>query len=93
MLVTLDKFMCAVQLFTKLLQQGTFVVCTSNKMPSDLYKDGLNRQYFLPFVKLIQKQMAVVEVSLAAGQSTPSIHCNGVFICSKNASTADMSPM
>lgn len=51
------------QLFTKLLQHGTFVLCTSNKMPSDLYKDGLNRQYFLPFVKLIQMQLAVVEVS------------------------------
>ena len=36
---------------------------TSNKTPSELYKDGLNRQYFLPFVKLLQKQLAVVEVS------------------------------
>ncbi|KAL0034310.1 hypothetical protein WJX77_008680 [Trebouxia sp. C0004] len=51
------------QLFSRLLKQGTFVLFTSNKTPAELYKNGLNRQYFLPFVKLLQKQLAVVEVS------------------------------
>jgi len=54
------------QLFSALLQQGTFVLFTSNKMPSELYKNGLNRQYFLPFIRLIQKQLAVVEVTFFA---------------------------
>lgn len=53
-----------VQLFSGLSQRGTFILFTSNKEPSELYKNGLNRQYFMPFVKLIQKQLAVVEVSL-----------------------------
>lgn len=51
------------QLFTSLLKSGTVVLFTSNKTPSELYKNGLNRQYFLPFVKLVQKQLALVEVT------------------------------
>ncbi len=54
------------QLFSRLLQQGTFVLFTSNKTPAELYKNGLNRKYFLPFIKLLQKQLAVVEVRLCA---------------------------
>ena len=54
------------QLFSRLLQQGTFVLFTSNKTPAELYKNGLNRQYFLPFIRLLQKQLAVVEVRLCA---------------------------
>ena len=50
------------QLFSGLSQHGTFILFTSNKAPSDLYANGLNRQYFLPFVKLVQKQLAVIEV-------------------------------
>ena len=38
------------------------VLFTSNKPPSELYKNGLNRQYFLPFVDLVHKQLAVIEV-------------------------------
>ncbi|KAA6418658.1 MAG: hypothetical protein FRX49_11311 [Trebouxia sp. A1-2] len=51
------------QLFSRMLQQGTFVLFTSNKTPAELYNNGLNRQYFLPFIKMLQKQLAVVEVS------------------------------
>ena len=57
------KLGLVLQLFSGLSQQGTFILFTSNKAPAELYKNGLNRQYFLPFVKLIQKQLAVVEVS------------------------------
>ncbi|DBA65870.1 TPA: hypothetical protein ACH3X2_002900 [Trebouxia sp. C0005] len=51
------------QLFSRMLQQGTFVLFTSNKTPAELYNNDLNRQYFLPFIKMLQKQLAVVEVS------------------------------
>ncbi|KAL3157103.1 hypothetical protein ABBQ38_001348 [Trebouxia sp. C0009 RCD-2024] len=54
------------QLFSALLREGTVIVFTSNKPPLELYKNGLNRQYFLPFVKLVQKQLAVIEVSAAS---------------------------
>ena len=64
------------------------MVCTSNKRPSDLYKDGLNRQYFLPFVKLMQKQLAIVEVRLSAGRSIEALH--HTYTGSTEASIADI---
>jgi len=51
------------RLFGKLLDEGVKVVTTSNRPPRDLYKDGLNRDLFLPFIELIERRMLVVEVN------------------------------
>jgi cell division protein ZapE len=50
------------RLFGKLLERGVKVVTTSNRPPRDLYKDGLNRDLFLPFIDLIERRMLVVPV-------------------------------
>ena len=51
------------RLFEHLLERGVRVVTTSNRPPRDLYKDGLNRELFLPFIELIEKRFDVVEVN------------------------------
>jgi cell division protein ZapE len=51
------------RLFGKLLDEGVKVVTTSNRRPGDLYKGGLNRELFLPFIELINRRMLVVEVN------------------------------
>ena len=51
------------RLFAKLLELEVKVVTTSNRAPSELYKDGLNRELFLPFIQLIERRMLVVPVN------------------------------
>ncbi len=53
------------RLFEQLFDRGVTIVATSNRKPSDLYKDGINRQLFLPFIKRLEEELDVVELKAA----------------------------
>jgi len=54
--------MILARLFEVLFDEGLTVIATSNRKPDDLYRDGLQRERFVPFIELVKQQLDVMEL-------------------------------
>jgi cell division protein ZapE len=69
------------RLFSALFDAGVVVVATSNVAPSDLYRDGLNRALFLPFIKLLGERVDIVELNARADFRLEKLTRAPVYYC------------
>ena len=77
------------RLFEKLFAAGVVVVTTSNRVPDDLYKDGLNRQIFLPFIDMLKARMVVHELASATDYRQNRLAGAQVYFTPNDAAAKD----
>ncbi len=53
------------RLFQKLFDRGVVIVATSNRHPDDLYKHGLQRERFVPFIAIIKERLDILALDAA----------------------------
>jgi cell division protein ZapE len=67
------------RLFEALFERGVVLVTTANRPPDDLYKDGLNRQLFLPFIAMLKQRLEVVRVAGPIDHRLDRLKSAGVY--------------
>jgi len=69
------------RLFATLFAAGTIVVLTSNTHPRDLYKDGRNRDLFLPFIDLVEENMELLQLEAARDYRLEQLGNCSLYFC------------
>jgi cell division protein ZapE len=73
------------RLFEQLFEAGCVVVTTSNRVPDDLYKNGLNRQLFVPFIGLLKDKLVVKELASEKDHRQDRLQGAQVYFAPANA--------
>ena len=75
------------RLFEGLLAAGTVIVTTSNLPPGQLYRNGLNRQLFLPFIDLIKDRLNVIPLDSPVDYRLGRVKAHETFLTPISAET------
>lgn len=75
------------RLFNILFQKGVIVVATSNWAPDDLYKGGLQRERFLPFIDVLKSHVTTVHLDSPHDYRAETVQVDGTFFTPLNANT------
>lgn len=76
------------RLFNGFFENGTVIVATSNTPPWDLYKNGLNRDLFMPFIELIEGKMEVMELEAAKDYRLDRLRGEPLYFSPLNGASA-----
>lgn len=75
------------RLFRALFERGVVLVATSNVQPDNLYRDGLNRQLFLPFVDLLKSHVDVINLDARTDYRLEKLNRLPVYLSPLNGET------
>ncbi|MEO1987795.1 MAG: cell division protein ZapE [Martelella sp.] len=76
------------RLFSALFERGCVLVATSNVAPDDLYKDGLNRGLFLPFIDVLKENVTVTTLDSATDYRMEKFEGRPVYLTPLDEKTA-----
>lgn len=73
------------RLFSALFANGVVLVATSNVAPENLYRDGLNRQLFLPFISLLERNAHVMTLDAEKDYRQEKLNRQPVYVTPDDA--------
>ncbi|TIR20611.1 MAG: cell division protein ZapE [Mesorhizobium sp.] len=73
------------RLFSALFANGVVLVATSNVAPENLYRDGLNRQLFLPFISLLERNAHVMTLDADKDYRQEKLNRQPVYVTPDDA--------
>jgi len=77
------------RLFEMLFEGGVTVLTTSNRPPDDLYKDGLNRNLFLPFIELLKERLVIHDMASATDYRQGLLSQSETYFAPNDANAAE----